>query len=294
MFASVFRLGHWAKNEDCCWKCTCSKAQLREFDLSASWRSSRLTHSALLLRCHQKGVKPSPIFWMPFFSSNVFKIDWLHTMDLGCAAEWIGNLFNHVLPKLPGNSSADKCKHLFLLIKSYYDRHPEAPAQYNNLVPTMFRQGKKGFKLRGKAAEIRGLVGFSHELATTHLSREDPLEATMIHGTSLLCTCYGFLASDADMTNFPSVARQFCILWRSLEEMHGNSKLWKVKPKAHLLCELAEFTKDKPSKTWCYRDEEFGGTIANLARLRGGKKSPLALGRNVLLKFSCTNSIPIL
>jgi hypothetical protein len=231
---------------------------------------------------------------MPFFSSNVFKIDWLHTMDLGCAAEWIGNLFNHVLPKLPGNSSADKCKHLFLLIKSYYDRHPEAPAQYNNLVPTMFRQGKKGFKLRGKAAEIRGLVGFSHELATTHLSREDPLEATMIHGTSLLCTCYGFLASDADMTNFPSVARQFCILWRSLEEMHGNSKLWKVKPKAHLLCELAEFTKDKPSKTWCYRDEEFGGTIANLARLRGGKKSPLALGRNVLLKFSCTNSIPIL
>jgi hypothetical protein len=150
MFASVFRLGHWAKNQDCCWKRTCNKAGLRKFDLSASWRSNRLTHSALLLRYHRKGLTPSPICWMPFFNSNVFKIDWLHTMDLGCAAEWIGNLFNHVLPKLPGNSLTNKCKHLFLLVQDYYNRHPEVPAQYNNLAVTMFRQGKKGFKLQLK------------------------------------------------------------------------------------------------------------------------------------------------
>jgi hypothetical protein len=192
---------------------------------------------------------------------------------------------------IDGGNKKKKRKSLFLKIQNYYHRTPSAPARYDNMVVSMFKQ-KNSYKLRGKAAEVRGLVGFSKELAAAYLDRENPLEATILEATSLLCKCYDCLSHDAPMTDFPMVARQFCLLWKSLHEAHSSTAKWRVKPKAHLLCELAEFTTDKPSKTWCYRDEEFGGTLANLSRLRGGKRQPLAIGVNVLTKFASNFSMP--
>ena len=43
---------------------------------------------------------------------------------------------------------------------------------------------------------------------------------------------------------------------------------WKVKPKLHLFLELCS-DGSQPSKTWTYRDEDWGGSVARMARRRG-------------------------
>ena len=214
-------------------------------------------------------------------------------MDLGCAADWIGNLFSYVLPKFAGQSVKEKCSQLFLKIQTYYD-HNEVPGKYDNLVVTMFRQKKGCCKLRGKAAEVRGLVGFAKQLAEdpTMLDPASALELPIIQGTRLLHACYECLSAEANLQSLASSCRQFCILWNALA-IQSNGKTWRVKPKAHLLCELCEFTNDRPSDTWTYRDEEFGGSLAGYSRLRGGAITPMSVGNTVLKKWMVNNRLPV-
>ena len=229
-----------------------------------------------------------------FFGVGIFKIDWLHCMDLGCAADWIGNLFSYLLPKFPGQNHQNKCSALFLRLQTYYSQN-EVPGKYDNLTLKTFRQEKKGFKMRGKASEVRGLVGFAKELSEDDslLSSASPVELTIKQGTKLLAQCYQCLTTGSDMQALAASCRQFCILWTALDTNHPN-KAWRVKPKAHLLCELCEFTLDRPSETWTYRDEEFGGSLAGYSRLRGGNITPMSVGSTVLHKWIACNRLPIL
>ena len=292
MYSTLFRLGGWNKKKHCCWKCNVDKQNLANFGLDAAWRNQRISYMDFLVRLHQTGLSPSCLFNVPFFHIRIFKVDWLHTMDLGVASDWLGNLFSFVLPKLPGATADAKCSELFLRIQNYYSTHDDIPAKYDNMKLTMFRQGKKGYKLRGKASEVRGLINFAKLLADDVLSAADPVEATVLHGTSLLKQCYDHLSGAVPLGTLATSCRQFCILFKAMEDLNLGPKCWKVKPKAHLLCELCEFTADRPSATWCYRDEEFGGTLANLSRVRGGAVTPLAVGRNVLLKYMTFNRLP--
>ena len=66
---------------------------------------------------------------------------------------------------------------------------------------------------------------------------------------------------------------RFCLLYGSLEQR--DACLWIVKPKFH----------QNPSKTWCYREEDFGGFLAQTSRRRGGLNSPKAVATAVLQKF---------
>lgn len=291
MYSSIFRLGNWQSNENCCWKCNVDKAGLQDFSLAASWRAGRLSHMGFLARLHQRGLSPSTLFQAPFFNVSLFKIDWLHCMDLGCAADWLGNLFSFMLHKFPGTSPKAQCSALFLKILEYYSRTPDVPGRYENLVVTMFRQKKQNRKLRGKASEIRGLIGFAKEIVLEMLSADDPTESAIIQGTLLLQECYSCLSKSVSYEKLPAAGRRFLLLYRTLQDREIG---FKVKPKAHLLLELLEFTADRPSDTWTYRDEEFGGTLAGYSRLRGGHITPLSVGRKVLHSFFIHNKLPIL
>ena len=293
MYSSIFRLGGWSKKKHCCWKCDCNRDDMFDFTESAPWRSKRMSHMDMLIRWKSEGSNPSCLFACPFFHTGLFKIDWLHTMDLGCAADWIGNLFNYILQKLPGRTRKAQCSQLFLQIQAYYKAHPDVPAKYDNLTTSMIKNGKIGCKLRGKAAEVRGLVGFSTELALRCLSRENPLEATILQGTLLLGSCYDSLSQTNPREGLLASCRKFCLMWKALDDI-SPGKLWRVKPKAHLLCELAEYTNDRPSDTWCYREEEFGGSVAQLSRIKGGKITPGIVAKNVLVKFMCQHRLPTL
>eukprot|EP00971_Amphidinium_carterae_P046157 908670-Amphidinium_carterae.1 len=61
-----------------------------------------------------------------------------------------------------------------------------------------------------------------------------------------------------------------------------NSDRYTVPPKLHLFLELAR-EGVRPSMSWTYRDEDFGGCMAALARRRGGRDTPSATSYGTLL-----------
>jgi hypothetical protein len=78
-----------------------------------------------------------------------------------------------------------------------------------------------------------------------------------------------------------------------LEFLSPGMKLWKIKPKLHLFLELCSVERTRPSLCWNYRDEDFGGSVARLARRRGGLLSASAFSRNLILMWSMQPMIRI-
>ena len=80
---------------------------------------------------------------------------------------------------------------------------------------------------------------------------------------------------------------KFALLYVGLHENMNptNAKLWRLKPKLHQFLHLCS-EGGIPSKTWTYRDEEFGGSVARLARRRGGMLRPQATSAKVLWSFA--------
>jgi len=195
-----------------------------------------------------------------------------------------------VLQKFPGRNKHQRCRNLFLDIQAFYKAH-NTESRFDNLKTTMF-SGKKGFKLRAKGAEARGLVPWAKQLAETRLDNSKPVEQTIIEMARHLDSCYQNLATaQFDTQSMALHSRQFCLLSVALEQL-SSSKLWKTKPKLHFTQELCELTDDNPSLCWCYRDEDFGGTLASLARSRGGHNVAAAMANRALLKFLAKHNVP--
>ena len=86
-------------------------------------------------------------------------------------------------------------------------------------------------------------------------------------------------------------SRLFCLQLLALPTVTREA-LWKFKPKHHLFQELAEYSQGCPTLFWTYRDEDFGGSLASLARSRGGRNSPLGVSHNVLTCFMAKHKFP--
>ena len=189
----MFRFPAHNKKSGCCWLCDVTPTNLRDFSLGASWRTNRLDHWALLRRWEQQGISISPIFSTPFLASSCFVLDWLHAVDQGVAGDWLGNVFFYCLPKLEGGNREQQVNTLFLMIQDYYRRVP-TDSQYQDLTLKMIHQGKKGCKLRGRAAETRGLIPFALELCNSVLSNDNPFEASMKSAAKHMVEAYNNLS----------------------------------------------------------------------------------------------------
>ena len=69
---------------------------------------------------------------------------------------------------------------------------------------------------------------------------------------------------------------------------NGEEQRWKLKPKAHLFQELAEFQSAQwgnPRNFWTYADEDFVGWVATIARSRGGPKQASTAARRVMERY---------
>ena len=84
--AHTFKFPAHNKKAGCCWLCRVTPQTMRDFSLTASWRSERLSHWDLLARWHEQGVAASTIFRTPFLDSGCFVLDWLHVVDQGVGA----------------------------------------------------------------------------------------------------------------------------------------------------------------------------------------------------------------
>jgi len=108
----------------------------------------------------------------------------------------------------------------------------------------------------------------------------------------LLASCYDLLSAEAfDSEALSERSRKLCTLLVSLER-HATPPNWRAKPKMHLFQELSGMTHPRPSSCWLYRDEDFGGSIAQLSPRRGGANRPHTAGKSVLARFAALYRVP--
>ena len=88
-----------------------------ETGLDAAWRTERRSWQELLAKILTSGENVSPLLMVPFAAMRILMLDWLHCVDLGVAAEFIGQMIRYfiVQKKVPGGelcaSGGDPAKH---------------------------------------------------------------------------------------------------------------------------------------------------------------------------------------
>ena len=300
MFKHVFRFPQHNELAGICFKCTAVPADVRRPGTNADWRKPerRLTIWSLVQRMLDRGLKPSPLLSAPCVSVETFLIDWLHAVDLGVLCDFLGNLFFYVVEhKLHQPNRKARVAALFSLILDYYKRHPEIENKFDNLTCEMLRpddSSTKPPKLRAKAAEARGLVGFAVELADNLLSDHVAHEHTMKMAAGCMARCYSSLSETSIFATdlLRENCRRFCTLYVALSDAFEDP-LFRVKPKMHFFQELCEMCgPTRPALHWTYRDEDFGGFVAKTARRRGGKHSVRAQSRMILNRYAAKHRVP--
>ena len=289
MMKEVFGLPAHNEKSGCCWLCAATPADRRQASADAGWRAARLSHWQLLARMLQKGGPLSPLLSAPGIRSSCFKIDWLHAVDQGVGADFLGNIFRLLLGKMPGRNAKARLNELWREVKQYYSEN-DVESKLQTLTFGMIKKKGSPPKLRCKAAEARALIPFAHEAAQKFFSDDDPEEQAAKSMANHLNVMYSALASDMVFRQdiMREHCRLFCILYTTLEDLRKDhpQQPWRVKPKMHLMQELCEMTDGiDPARSWTYRDEDFGGSIATAGRRKGGKKTALAVSTSVIHRF---------
>lgn len=113
----IFRLPSWSGSATslCCWRCTATHETRRICGSDAPWRTERTSHFGLLSRWRVNGIEPSPILAAPFFSADVFQLDWLHVMDIGILCDFLGNVFLLLVQRhCPGANVKERVQELLI------------------------------------------------------------------------------------------------------------------------------------------------------------------------------------
>ena len=296
MMKEVFNLPAWNEKSGCCWLCAATPESKRNAGLDAPWRTARLSHWQLLERMARQGRTMSPLLSAPGIKSHCFKIDWLHAVDQGTGADFLGNMFRLLLDKMPGRNVKTRLKELWREVLRYYEEY-EVECRLQTLTFGMIKKTHSPPKLRCKAAEARALIPFAHLMAQKHLSDADVTEEAAKSMANHLNVMYRALSSDTIFREdtMREHCRKFCVLYSTLEEQHEGhpQKPWRVKPKMHLMQELCEMTEGiDPARSWTYRDEDFGGSMAHSGQRKGGKYTAIAVSRQVLSRFVSQFDVP--
>ena len=293
MRKDVFGFPGWRENSGICHVCHCTNENMDQFDSQAEWKlQGRLEHWQLMTRMLLKGKHVSSIFSCPGLTASQFLFDFLHNFDQGITADFLGNLFFYIVSSnhayLPGGSRQQRIRDLFLKIRNYYAAAPanEIASQLGNLTEGMIRKSPSSSpKLRAKAAEARSLVNFAAQLCHEAFPPETATgqEACMRQAALRLQRCYACLQDDRyDQDQLLDACSQFCSLVKALQDKEAC--LWIIKPKHHGAMEVC-LQEGSPSLTWTYRDEDMGGYLASLAKLKGGSHNPRSVAHSVLQRW---------
>ena len=169
---------------------------------------------------------------------------------------------------------------LWQRVQALYREFP-SDSKLDDRTENMLSPSARAPKLRGHVAEVRCLVPIAARLAQDLLADDLGYEAVVKGAMVELEACYNCLSSGTEGApeRLAEHCRRFCTLSVSLEDR--AEALFHVKPKLHLMQELCEMQASRPALHWTYRDEDFGGSIAQLGKRRGGNKSPAGLGRQI-------------
>ena len=212
-------------------------------------------------------------------------MDWLHAADQGITADFIGNVFYQLVDKFDGAEKDDRYNALFQQMQEFYE--DEDVEDRMDHLQSSFLESRQGMKLRSSAAKIRKLVPFVRRLTSELCDSSDPVQQAMRVAAYHLDKVYENLSAavhdpaalKADSIHF---ALQYVALHDHLNP--GNEDLFKIKPKMHFFLHLCS-DGGCPSLHWCYRDEDFGGSVAKAAHRRGGLLSVKATSHSVLIRM---------
>lgn len=282
-FKETFNLPGWSGAGSICWRCHATMADLRDVGPAARWRQQRKDHWGVVTAVLESGASLSPLFSVPWFTKDAFRIDWLHAVDLGVAADFAGNLFQALLESgaVPGATKIERCTSLWREVQQFYAA-ANVQDKLQNLTPGMICAPRMSPKLRASAAQMRALVPFCKQLAEKYCTGT-PMSQAMKAAAWNLWRCYEALSSRSAGEELVVCSRRFAAQFVALEQI-SPPRRWRVKPKLHLFLELA-LEGSNPSLCWTYRDEDFGGTCARISRRRGGLLKARATSTTLLQRF---------
>ena len=272
-----------------------SNVQVHEAGDDAEWRRTRLTTHQFLARQVETGRKISPIFKVFGIFTYLFRVDWLHAVDQGVGADFMGNVFESFLHKMPGNNIDERCKGLADRMFAYYSRQGTEDTLKELKYKTFKRKTqKRPPKLRGSAAQIRALIPFVKELAEELADDTVPKELAIKVAARHLHNCYQALSNSSAAFRdeaFYHSGRDFALQCHALF-LAGDGVSFKAMPKMHLFLELCSQPGVVPNKFWCYRDEDFGGSVAKQSKMKGRWKNLTAFSGHAFDMFAMKNPVP--
>ena len=292
MLKELFSLPQHNEVGGICFKCACDPQTMRQVSLSASWRQEDYNDWSFMRRFLNEGRPISPIFGTPFFKPSIIRLDWLHVVDLGVAADCAGNILWQVQFRLPGNNISQRLKALFLELREFYGQ--SSPDQLQTLTETMIRKNATSApKLKAKGAEVRKLVTFLVQIANRYLNDpakpEDEAQRTCVRH---LLECYEALTVEPYTKEHLMLSgRLFASQAVAIEAYFGDGVTWRTKPKMHMFMHLIE-SDTNPATIWCYRDEDFGGSAATAVRSKGRWNTAPSSSQQVFDKFRAKHDFP--
>ena len=125
MWKEIFKFPQWNETAGCCFRCAVTPRGLKDTGLSAPWRRRRLSHWDNIIRLRANALPVAPLFGLPHFDiAKICRLDWLHAADQGVTADYIGQLYKFLLPRLGGGNPSLGLDVLWKDIQSGYERHP--------------------------------------------------------------------------------------------------------------------------------------------------------------------------
>ena len=277
-----------------CWKCRADwgRYDWRDVGAAAAWRSARHSDRTFFAQMRAMGVAPSPIFNLPGFKLDHICIDVLHALDLGFTQVVLANIIWEYKEFCEGSTMKVRISKVWTKLKAHY-RTMCTPNRLQDLTVTMVRKDNGSLKMRTKGAETRSLVPFGVILASEmHEEQQSSHTKSVYVCISHLLDFYMLMCLPEYNVQAGAEACRRCLsMYKALSleaASNGEEQRWKLKPKAHLFQELAEFQSAQwgnPRNFWTYADEDFVGWVATIARSRGGPKQASTAARRVMERY---------
>jgi hypothetical protein len=315
--AGVFRT-RWYTAEYFCWMCGATRAAgpecFADFKPDAGHRGTLMSHEQYLMACAAEGAQPCNLFRCPGMRLEYLVVDSMHAGDLGCFADAIGGLFwCEVTCKRWHANQQIGLASLNASLQNFYTANRSLGLSVLHPVTMSQIKGDKDKfpSLKAKAAQVRHLAEYAVLLAYQH---RDGFEGRPAYGfrgarlagsepehlNHLVNMCEGMAryhracAADvfdedlcrSSMYSFLQGLAGLHVLWRrGLDEAYHGKMPWPLRPKSHTLQHLVE---DKitiwgsPARLWCYKDEDFIGTVKTIC---AKSSHPCSLEGRVLEKL---------
>ena len=203
--------------------------------------TQRLGHYQCLQRILSSEGQLSPVWSIPFMTTEALRKDWLHVSDQDVTPVFLGGLFAVVLgDKEVGRNQEERCPWLWQEIQQFYNDNGVVD-KFNNLVKTMIIPKKGSIQLTGSGAEVRALVPYGLQLVNSW--GPDGMTPERFAARSCmreLSACYSSLSTDASTNAAGSLLDHALAFQANLQGLHRLSpRTWQLRPKLHMFLELA-------------------------------------------------------